>query len=211
MILITENNNCYLSLLLTLIFCGCGALPESTRDPEFITKYRDYTYCCMKVVPQSEKYSCGVACLTAAMEYWGVDCTERQLLDEYPSSSQEGYPILLLKVIAQAKGLSAFATCQDPDPKNWVMHQIEKGRPLLCSLAFPRNWYGLYRVPITGSIYRALIWWIGFRKSHYVLVFGVNKDSLLFMDPAYGFATLSWDRFMDCWEDKQYSSLLCSI
>jgi ABC-type bacteriocin/lantibiotic exporter with double-glycine peptidase domain len=82
---------------------------------------------------------------------------------------------------------------------------------MICALSYPQAWYFMYGIPFTGSFYRAFLWWFGPQKSHYVVAFGLGTDEVLFMDPAFGFATMSWERFKTCWGAKEYAALICSI
>jgi ABC-type bacteriocin/lantibiotic exporter with double-glycine peptidase domain len=195
--------------LCSLLLSGCGQVLMDTDTPEFQDRYQAYDYCGIKAVKQTEKNSCGAACLASVADYWGVDLTEQQIQKAYPKPLKDGYSILELKAIAVSNGLDAYMLAMSEDPLSQLRQQLAKGRPVICAVSFPQSRYFAYDVPVYGPVYRALLWSIGPRLNHYVVVFGFDSEELLIMDPARGFVTLSSERFESSWSKKEYAALLC--
>jgi predicted double-glycine peptidase len=199
---------CFVILFLAL--SGCAAMPQDTDEVSFKKKYKGFDYCKVKVVKQVREDSCGTACLTSLLNYWEIETTEQQILSEFPKREGKGHSILELKDIAISKGLFAYAFSMKDKPEEQLKSQIQQGRPVICAMRFPRNLYFGKCVPLYGPIYRWLVWELGPRKNHYVVVFGLKKDEFLIMDPVHGFVALSHRHFHSCWSEKGYAVLLCA-
>ena len=197
-------------LFLLISIEGCSSIPMSTEEPLFQKKYGHFAYCGLEMTKQHKSNSCGSACLVPVLKYWGLDVTEQEILDEFPMSPKGGYSIVQLKDIAKEKGLEGYALAMRLNPLQQLKENISKGRPVICAVRFPSYLYFAYDVPIYGQIYRTLLWWLGPRKNHYIVAFGIKDDEFLIIDPAYGFTTLHRKHLEDCWSKKAYTALLCA-
>ena len=201
-----------LRIFCILIFAataGCSR-PTCTSQAFFAETYVGFEYCEMTVIKQSHSNSCGSASLTAILNYWGVETTERQLLEEFGPLPQDGFSIARLLTIAKSKGLQAYAFSMSPRPLEKLTEQIHKGRPIICIVKMPQALYVGYDVPLFGDIYRRLSWMIGPRRNHSIVVFGTKDDQFLIMDPAYGFTTFSNDDLSDAWGKQKNVAVLCA-
>lgn len=124
--------------------------------------------------------------------------------------SNQGYSILELKNIAEENNLVAYAFAMNKEPLIQLENEILKGRPVICAMNYPVMLYFAYDVPIYGPFYRSLIWLMGPRKNHYIVVFGIDSTNFLIMDPAYGFVEITREDFESCWISKSYAVLLCA-
>jgi predicted double-glycine peptidase len=188
---------------------GCSR-PTSTEQGLFTKEYGDFTYGEMTVVKQSRSESCASASLTALLNYWGVETTEQQLLEEFGPPPPNGFSIAQLLVIARSKGLQAFAFSMTPRPLEKLTEQIQKGRPIICLVRIPAALYLGDEIPLFGSTYRELSWVIGPRRNHFVVVFGIKDDSFLVMDPAVGFTTFSRNHLANAWGKQKNLAILCA-
>jgi ABC-type bacteriocin/lantibiotic exporter with double-glycine peptidase domain len=182
----------------------------NTQDSRFQQKYEKYDYCGINATKQMKANSCGPACLTSVLNYWKIDITEQDIMTEFPKSKEEGYSIIELKHIATIKGLAAYVFSMQENSIPQLKKEILKGRPAICATLFPDMLYFAYDVPIYGHVYRKLLWTFGPRKSHYVVVFGFNRNKFLIMDPIRGFVSISQKDFESCWKKKNYAMLLCT-
>jgi predicted double-glycine peptidase len=200
------------ALPLTILFLieGCTALPMNTANPLFQRKYGDFAYCPVQVVKQTTHYTCGPACLTSVLRYWGVEISLRQVVEKYSKNEGRHYFLSELQSIAEGEGLKAYIFSMDKQPRNEAEQQILKGRPLICAVRLPRHLYLCDGLPILQTSYRALTWALGSRKDHFVVMFGLKPEKVLIMDPEHGFVLLSWRRFEQAWSQMKYACLLLS-
>lgn len=204
--------------LMIFIYCclslgmltGCSSVSMDTSSPKFQQAYEQFDYCGIQAVKQTQSNSCGSACLASVLNYWGIDTSEQDILSEFPKSVKEGYSILELKKIAKAKGLQAYAVSMQERTVVQLEEEILKGRPIICAVQFPRMLYFAYDVPIYGHLYRGLIWALGPRKDHYIVVFGLDSKKFLVMDPVRGLVPINQRDFESCWKEKNYAALLCA-
>lgn len=193
-----------------LLVQGCRSAPTSADGPAFERRYGEFTYCSIEVVRQSAGHTCGPACLASVLTYWGPDISERRLIETYPSRQQRPYFLVELRSIAEAEGLKAYVVAMDTRPHDEVEEQILNGRPVLCAVRLPRGLHLFDGVPILGATCRALAWALNPRKDHFVVVAGLKSEEVLLMDPAHGFAAMSWRRFEAAWSKMKYACLLVS-
>lgn len=193
-----------------LLMAGCRSSPATTEAPSFQRKYGDFTYCSVQVAGQTTHYTCGPACLSSVLTYWGVELSESQIIEKYPSGERRPYFLVELQAIADSEGLKAYILSMDTQPHSELERQIRKGRPLICAVRLPPGLHLFDGVPILGSGYRALVWTLGRRTDHFVVVTGLKPERVLVMDPAHGFATLSWPRFERAWSQMKHACLLIS-
>lgn len=199
-----------LSLTAFVLVQGCGSLPTNTDEPSFQRRYGDFTYCTVGVARQSRNYTCGPACLSSVLTYWDVEIPEERILEKYPTPQPRPYLLLELQAVAQAEGLKAYVIAVDEEPRTKVEEQISKGRPLICAVRPPRGLYLFDAVPVLGPAWRALAWTLSPRKSHFVVIAGLKPEQVLIMDPAHGFAAVSWPRFEAAWSQMKHACLLVS-
>jgi len=189
---------------------GCSSLPTSTDVPSFQRRYGDFTYCDVAVVKQSQQHTCGPACLSSVLTYWDAEISEGQIVQKYSSRERRPYLLLALRSIAEAEGLKAYVVSMDTQSRSEVEEQISKGRPLICAVRLPGGLHLFDGVPILGAAYRTLAWALNPRTDHFVVVVGLKPQKVLVMDPAYGFAALSWRRFEGAWSQMKHACLLIS-
>jgi predicted double-glycine peptidase len=201
-----------LRVICLLIFgglAGCSR-PTSTEQSLFIEKYGDFTYCEMKVARQSDSKSCASASLTALLNYWGIETTDQQLLEEFGPPPRDGFSIEKLLAIAKLKDLQAYVFSMNPKPFEKLTEQIHKGRPIICFVKIPEALYLGHEIPLFGNTYRELSWVIGPRKNHFIVIFGTKDDKFLAMDPAFGFTTFSRNHLADAWGRNRNLVILCA-
>jgi predicted double-glycine peptidase len=198
------------SLAAVVLMQGCSALPTSTNEASFQRRYGDFTYCSVEVVKQSRNYTCGPACLSSVLAYWDIDISQEQIVQKYPTGEHRPYLLLELRSIAEADGLKAYVISMDTQSRSTVEEHIAKGRPLICAVRLPRGLHFFDGVPILSDTWRTLAWALHPRKDHFVVVAGSEPQKVLVMDPAHGFAALSWHRFEGAWSQMKHACLLVS-
>jgi len=189
---------------------GCASLTTNTKAPSFEKKYSRFQYCAIEVTRQGRPWTCGAACLVSVMKYWGQIVSEDALIQEHPRTKKNGYGVLDLKAMAIEYGLQAYAICMAPDGKSKLKEQVSKGRPVICAVKFPRFWYCIRFIPLSRGPYWRLTSLFHTGKDHFVVVFGFDDKNVLLMDPAHGFAVLSWARFEDSWHKMEHAALISS-
>lgn len=190
-----------------LLFTGCSSFPMNTQEESF-GRYKDYSYCKIEAVKQSQKNSCGSASLASVLNYWNIDITEKYILDNYSKSPADGYSILELVEISKSEGLNAYGYTMRESPEKQLEEQILQGRPVICSVNLPYALYFAQDIPLYGGLYRHLTWEIGNRRNHYLIIFGLNDKNFLAVDPSYGIVALNKKRFYSCWKKMDYCVLL---
>ena len=111
--------------------------------------------------------------------------------------------------IARHEGVNAYGLLMNRFPQEQLEEQILKGRPVICAVSLPYYLYFAQDVPIFNGIYEELTWWMGERRSHYVIIFGLSNNKFLAIDPSYGIVSLDKSNFYKSWEKTEYASLLC--
>ena len=204
---------------------SCGTLRERRADdlvqvsantPTFAAAHDDeFRYCPLDSVRQPSAKSCGIAALTAVMNYWDIEGEVGALEKKYPADSDNGYPLLQLRRIATKEGLIAFALTMKERPLDQISEQLENGRPIITPVLLPRGRYFGRDFPVVGRLDattvnpdKQLVG--GTHKHHYVVVFGQSDDKLLLMDPAYGIVQVPKSEFTHYWAEEKYAALLCS-
>ena len=204
-----------LSIAAGLGLNACVTQPKHTGSEQFEKRYAGFTYSSLEAVRQSKQKSCGAAALTSVLNYWKDESapayTEKGLLSQYPSESEDGYPILQLRQIALKEGFAAFAVTMDTDPWKQLGDHLDNGRPVLCAVRLPRGKYFGSTLPLVETIDRQTVWSTGEEwKSHYVVAMGRSYHEILLMDPKYGIVRLSRDRFLYYWGLEKQAALICS-
>lgn len=195
-------------ILIFAVFTGGCSRPASTEQALFTEKYGDFSYCEMTAVRQSHSKSCGSASLTAMLNYWQIETTERQLLEEFGKPPKEGFSMAHLLAIAKSRDIQAYAFSMTPLPLEKLTEQIQKGRPVICIVRMPQALYIGCDVPLFSTVYRRLSWMLGPRKNHFVVVFGFKDEQFLLMDPAFGFTTFSSNQLADAWGRQKNLAIL---
>ena len=196
-------------------FTGAGCRVKSTDSDAFKEKYKGFRYCSVDAVKQSEQLSCGAAALTSVLNYWKEDdqpaFTEKDLIENNPARSDEGYPLLQLREMALDRGFAAFAVTLDEDPWKQLFEHVDAGRPVIAAIDCPRGRYFGKKVPLVETLDRRAVMSTGNEwKSHYVVVIGRNYRDVLFMDPEYGIVRTHREDFLSFWRRQDYASLICS-
>lgn len=185
---------------LSLIFLGCLLLAGGLHGSE-------QQQVELKVIKQINNYACGIACLTAVLDYWDVGTAQQRLLRLYPpQQSSRGYSLGRLKRIAQKYGLKGYALLAD---FHFLQEQIENGRPVIVGLVVPYNLYSLdfiRDIPVYGRVFDYLNRAATF--SHFVVVCSVDDSHIRIMDPLYGLKTISRQAFQAMWDRKKNALLL---
>lgn len=193
---------------------GCAtSSPDSPADAEFAERYADFQYCEVPLTRQTSQKSCGAAALASVIRYWnaGTTVTEPGLLETYPPSSKQGYPLLQLKDVAEAEGLLAFALGMEREPLKQVLEHIAAGRPVIAALELPKGRYFGASVPVIETVDRRTVTGFGDKtKAHYVVVMGTSGARVLLMDPQYGYVDISHGEFVQFWKAMGYPALVCS-
>jgi len=206
------------NLTLLILFTGitgCGSLAKSVKDQGFQKKFSKYDYCNIDAVKQSSQITCGAACLSSLLKYWGKDLSEADLLRKYPPDDKKGYPLYQLKSICDAEGLKAFVLSmsdyQHPEKKSslgQLTSQIKKGRPVLLAVKFSTHDYVGKRFPLLGFPTYLLLGKYDLQKDHYVIAFGLNDKNILLMDPGYGYTAIKKKKLKKRWQPLSYTALL---
>lgn len=204
-----------LALALSLLSgCVTGRV-TSTGDKDFAHRYKGFRYCGVKAVKQSEQISCGAAALASVMTYWqpegALPVKETSLIGRYPPRSREGYPLLQLREIALAHGLTAFALTMESEPWRQLVGHLGEGRPVIAAVRLPRGPYFGRKLPLVETLDRRTLLSTGNEwKSHYVVVMGHTYQEVLLMDPQYGIVRVGRDEFLAFWRQEKYAALVCS-
>ncbi len=194
---------------------ACSSFRKSTTQKSFKKRYGSYRYCELTAVKQSSQFSCGVAALTSVLNYWKnegqPEFTEKNLVAQYPSISNEGYPILQLREMALKNGVAAFAVTLDENPWKQLTEHVDKGRPVITAVRLPRGRYFGKSIPLIETLDRRTVMTTGNEwKSHYVVVIGHSYKNVILMDPEYGIVHTDRDAFISFWRQEKYAALICS-
>jgi len=167
--------------------CSCSLpLIDSANQLE------SYSYCQVNFYKQQSPSTCGLACITAILNYWGIAVSQDKLLMGFPPSSPDGYYIDDLMKMAKSEGLEAFVL-QLPVSK--LRLQIQKGRPVICGIKKSITDDLLYHFPLEGGLLGEIIRWLSPETNHFVVAVGFKDDRLLIMDPSIGLISLSEKKF----------------
>jgi len=137
---------------------------------------------------QTYDYDCGAQALQTVMNYYGVEVDGDELIEKL-STSEEGTPPQALITVAQSYGFEIKSGSQ------WSLNQVKQyvdaGTPVIVLL---QAW---------ADRYMALDdWRSDWDDGHYAIVIGLNKDVLLFEDPATIRRTWLREReFLARWHD----------
>jgi len=202
----------WIAMCLAVMFlcASCASMPRTTHDRSFQKRYGGFDYCPLEPVLQVSATDCGIACVSSVCSYWGEDTDEQHLFAQYPQLEGKRCSLKQLQEIAAGEGLQAFIVSFESDPLPKLREQLLKGRPVICPVTMPRMWHAGRRIPVCGTICRSVVARVGPTKLHFVVVFGIQDDQLLVMDPAHGIATIPWRSFDGFWGRMQYAALLCS-
>jgi predicted double-glycine peptidase len=119
---------------------------------------------------QVTEYSCGACALQAVMSYWGTDVNETDLMRVLHTTSEEGtYPE---NIVRGAQSLGFEAEARDHLSLEEVEQFTANGDPMI---ALVQAWRGEKGSP--GSVTEE------WDNGHYIVVLGVDKDSVYFEDP----------------------------
>jgi predicted double-glycine peptidase len=200
-----------LQCLLIMFYCSaCVSTPRTVNSPKFMKKYRDFNYCAVNVVKQKSSYTCGPACLSAVLNYWNCETSEMEITEEHPNLQDKGYSLAELRAIALEKGLKAYMLSMNAASRSELENHLLKGRPVICAVLMPKQNRIIGRIPLFGSLHRKLTWIFGRRRCHYIIAIGNSHTSVLVMDPAFGYSSVSWERLENSWRPMRYASLLVS-
>jgi predicted double-glycine peptidase len=213
-----------LSLILSpVLLSSCGALRtrgDSIHDSSTTAKFAaahddDFKYCPIESVRQPSNKSCGIAALSAVMNYWEKETDVETLEEKYPAKSSNGYPLLQLRSIATKEGLIAFALTMKNRPLDQISEHLENGRPVIVPVLLPRGRYFGHEFPVVGRLDATSVnpnskTVGGNFKHHYVVIFGQSDEKFLLMDPAYGIVKITKSDFNKYWSAEKNAALLCS-
>jgi len=137
---------------------------------------------------QNYDYDCGVQALHSVMKYYGVDIQNEELMKSL-GTSEEGTPPQAMIAVAQSYGFEVKSGTQWS--LNQVKQYVEKGTPVIVLL---QAWADRY---MTLDDWRR-----DWKNGHYAIIIGLNKDVLLFEDPASIRRTWLREReFLARWHD----------
>ncbi len=137
---------------------------------------------------QNYEYDCGAQALQTVMNYYGVEVGGDELIEKL-GTSEEGTPPQAMISVAQSYGFEVKSGSQ------WSLNQVKQyvdtGTPVIVLL---QAW---------ADRYMALDdWRRDWDDGHYAIVIGLNKDVLLFEDPATIRRTWLREReFLARWHD----------
>ncbi|MRR15602.1 MAG: hypothetical protein EG826_03990 [Deltaproteobacteria bacterium] len=137
---------------------------------------------------QTYEYDCGAQALQTVMNYYGVEASGDELIRKL-GTSEEGTPPQAMIAVAQSYGFDVKSGSQ------WSLNQVKQyvdaGTPVIVLL---QAW---------ADRYMALDdWRRDWDDGHYAIVIGLNKDVLLFEDPATIRRTWLREReFLARWHD----------
>lgn len=142
----------------------------------------------LKDVPniiQGEDNTCGQAVVTAILQYWGVEITYQEVVNE---SNRTNLPTTRNKIIRYLRDKGLKAQDYKEGTINQLIAQINKGRPTIVLLDFG-----------------------GLRESHYVTVIGYNQSSktLIIHDSLRGsYLEMAQDEFHEMWANRSLRKIL---
>lgn len=164
-----------------VIVLGCTTNPTSTQEMQEIS-VREFDYVNFDIQHQSNARSCGAAVVASALSYWGINSTEKEILERHPPEHKLGYSLGHLRDILEANGLKAFTV---PGNVNGLYMEIGKGRPVIIPIRLPftstNQLFGM-----TPWFLRTLLNRISPETNHFVVVVGLSDDEVMLADPADG-------------------------
>jgi predicted double-glycine peptidase len=205
-----------IALMIGLV--GCQTVYQDTKSEKFRADYGAATYTEVTPVRQSQQRSCGVACLSAVLNYWEKKVPEADLLRRYPSQGKLGYSLAELQQIATDEGCQAYALSftqlGQSKPSAALSEQLRAGRPIIIAVKCPRGSYFGPPVPLIETWDQRAFQPLKTgdpMKHHYVVVIGENDRYYLVMDPAYGtIGPVQRQPLLDWWKDEGYAGLVVS-
>jgi predicted double-glycine peptidase len=170
-------------LLAALLLLGLNACVSAYSgharelDPDSLRSEPGWT--AVRGVPlyrQAHERDCGPAALAMVVDYLRPDLDARRLLE---TQRDERVSVGELRDRARALGFAAFVLEGQPED---LVHELERGRPLIVGMAKPQ---------LTGGAI-----------AHYEVVVGIHKDSrrIATLDPATGTRQNSLFDFMTEWQ-----------
>jgi predicted double-glycine peptidase len=134
-------------------------------------------------------YDCGVQALQTVMNYYGVEVDRDELMQTLGTTEESGTPPRAMIAAAQHYGFEVKSGTQ------WSLNQVKQyvdtGTPVIVLL---QAWADRY---MTLDDWRR-----GWDNGHYAIIIGLNKDVLLFEDPATIRRTWLREReFLARWHD----------
>ncbi len=138
---------------------------------------------------QTYDYDCGAQALQNVMTYYGIDAQGDELMDQLGTSAEAGTPPEAMIRVAQSYGF------QVKSGANWslnsVKQYVDSGTPVIVLV---QAWAERY---MTLDDWRR-----DWDDGHYAIIIGLNKDVLLFEDPATIRRTWLREReFLARWHD----------
>jgi hypothetical protein len=137
-------------------------------------------------VRQKTLYSCGPSSLEAVLEYYGVECTEAELIAESETDPEIGAEIDRLAEVARRRGLETWLA------ENFAIEDLERevraGHPVI---VLTQSWRTNPQTP----------WRQDWDDGHYLVVIGIDPWFVYVEDPsledARGF--IPREEFLDRW------------
>jgi predicted double-glycine peptidase len=119
---------------------------------------------------QSTEYSCGASALRSVLGYWGKDVDEAELMKLIGTTSEEGtYPE---KIVQGARALSFEAEAKENLTLDEVAQFTTNRGPMIALGQFWRSQQNS-AATVEGD----------WENGHYIVVLGVDEDSVYFQDP----------------------------
>ena len=188
-----------IAIMLLLTACASRTI-TSVNDPDIASLLSQSTYVEVPFIQQNESYTCGAAVLTSVYQYWDSTITIQKIFKEDPPASmQNGYSIAELKAISEKNGFRAFAFKAD---KEFILKQIQLGRPLITPL---RIGFDYYHLNDSASSYLDSI---SEKYNHFVVVFGIDDKFVWVMDPVLGLRNVPIVQFLYAWQQKKNGIIL---
>lgn len=198
----TTRNVLILKCLVVLLLNACSTSQsiQSVKDPTFQSKIGKGDYVSVKFHRQVNAVSCGAAVLASLFDYWQVSMRQREILQRYPPASKIGYTLGELKSIANTKNLKAFSFSGSIGQ---LRAQIRKGRPSVVLLHVNAKYIGRstqFANILSGTNAK--------EYSHFVIVVGINRQTLWLLDPVLGLKSVKRKFFLKLWQKSQNATLL---
>lgn len=174
--------------LSSLLASGCSLYPTVVEPGRGGVVYPhltdDAVLLDVEVTEQQTDNGCGLACLSALLEYHGASL-DAEAARRFPRAAVEQHGVAAgeLRDYFRHRGFRAalvHGTLDHVYPTG-ILYLLERGLPLLVELAVPRPGQPPSR--------------------HYVLVIGFDPDSglVFLMDPSWGIGAATFERFHERW------------
>jgi predicted double-glycine peptidase len=184
-----------------LLLCGCRS-PDSFRG--LTLQEATGGAVLLTAVPpllQDKSVSCGPTCVSAVAIYWDINAAKIQT-NNLGSYYRQEFTVEDLERLARGFGLTAYK--YQGDLKD-LEGNLRKGRPVIVLIPKPRR-ASPFQFTF-GSVSAAEVM-ADPAASHWVIVIGMLKDTVVVQDPAFGRRTIPKGEFENTWQQRARTCLL---